>query len=239
MTLSKIGTMGLVLHRPLEGRIKTVSLKREGEQWYVCFSVEVEATHLPPSDEAVGIDMGLNYFATLSSGEQFSNPRYLRKSLAVLAKGQQSLARKKPGSHRRENARRAVAAVHRRVRRARADYAHKLSRKLVNRYGLIVFEDLKPRNMVQNHSLALSISDVGWSQFQQFCSNKAASAGRTVLFVNPAYTSQMCSGCGLVKKKELAERWHSCPCGLELDRDVNAAINILRLGSSQRSSNTA
>ena len=239
LTLSKIGTMKLVLHRPLEGQVKTVSLKREGEHWYVCFSCEVEATPLPSSDEAVGIDMGLNYFATLSTGEQFNNPRYLRKSLAVLAVKQQSLARKKKGSHRREKARRAVATVHRRVRNQRADFAHKLSRQLVNRYGLIVFEDLKPANMVKMHSLALSISDVGWGQFQEFTRHKAESAGRVCTFVNPAYTSQTCSGCGLVKKKELSERWHSCPCGVELDRDYNAALNILRLGSSQRSSNAA
>lgn len=234
LTLSNIGALKLVLHRPLEGSVKTVSLKREGEAWYVCFSVEVEAAPLPTSAEAVGVDMGLNYFATLSNGEQFTNPRYLRKSLAKLATKQQALARKVKGSHRRNKARQAVAAVHRRVRNQRADFAHKLSRQLVNRYGLIVFEDLKPANMVKMHSLALSISDVGWSQFQEFTRNKAESAGRVVEFVNPAYTSQTCSGCGVVKKKELSERWHSCPCGVELDRDVNAAINILRLGSSQR-----
>ena len=183
--------------------------------------------------------MGLTYFATLSTGEQVTNPRYLRKSLDKLKAAQQALARKQPGAHRRNKARGAVAAVHRRSRNGRADFAHKLSRQLVNRYGRVVCEDLQPANMVRNHNLALSISDVGWRQFQQFCSNKAASAGRTVVFVNPAYTSQTCSGCGTMRKKELAERWHSCPCGVELDRDHNAALNILRLGSSQRSSNTA
>ncbi|MDQ2808060.1 MAG: transposase [Chloroflexota bacterium] len=239
LTLSKIGPLRLVLHRPLEGTVKTVSLKREGEHWYVCFSCAVAATPLPANAEAVGVDMGLNYFATLSNGEQFSNPRYLRKALAKLAVKQQALARKVKGSHRRDKAKQVVATVHRRIRNGRADFAHKLARQLVNRYDVIVFEDLQPANMVKLHSLALAISDVGWSQFQEFTRTKAASAGRVVEFVNPAYTSQTCSGCGTVKKKELAARWHSCPCGVELDRDVNTAINILRLGSSRRSSNAA
>ncbi|PZS04943.1 MAG: transposase [Candidatus Chloroheliales bacterium] len=184
LSLSKIGTLKIRLHREILGKVKTVSVVREGEHWFVCFSVEVEAEPLPQSDRAVGVDMGLNYFATLSNGEHFTNPRYLRKSLAKLASKQQALARCKQGSHRRNKARQAVATVHRKVANQRADFAHKLSRQLVNRYGTIVFEDLKPANMVKMHSLALSISDVGWSQFQQFCVYKAESAGRCVLFVN-------------------------------------------------------
>ncbi len=236
LTLSKIGTLRVKLHRSMQGKVKTVSVKREGEHWYVCFSVEVETAQLPRSDKAVGIDLGLTTFAVLSNGEKIPNPRYLRKSLRKLATKQRSLSRCKRGSHRRAKARRAVATVHRRIRNQRADFLHKESRKLVNEYGTIVFEKLQPRNMVRNHSLALSISDAGWSQFVSYCSYKAECADRSVLTVSPAYTSQVCSGCGTIKKKELSERWHSCGCGCSLDRDHNAAINILRAGSAQQTS---
>jgi putative transposase len=260
LTLSKIGTLKVRFHRELLGKVKTVSIKREGQHWYVCFSVEVEIAPLPQSDEAVGVDMGLNYFATLSNGEQFTNPRYLRKSLAKLAVKQQSLACCKRGSHRRNKARIAAATVHRKVANQRKDFAHQLSRQLVNRYGTIVFEDLKITNMskrakpvvdeaataiqgetvyAHNHASAKSglnksISDAGWGMFQQFCTYKAESASRVVLFVDPRYTSQTCSNCGAVRKKTLDERWHSCECGEERDRDVEAAIIIVRLGSNRR-----
>ena len=241
LTLSKIGTVKVRLHRAMQGKVKTVSIKREGEHWYVCFSVEVvdaDAT-LPHSDKSVGIDLGLSTFATLSDGQRIENPRCLRKSLHILATVQQTLSRRKRGkggSHRRAKAKKAVAQIHRRIRNQRADFLHKQSRRLVDEYGTIVFERLQPRNMVRNHSLALSISDAGWGQFVQYCSFKAESAGRSVVFVDPRYTSQTCSGCGTIQRKELSERWHSCPCGCELDRDHNAAINILNiwLGTSQQ-----
>jgi putative transposase len=234
LTLSKIGTIKVRLHCPMQGKVKTVSVKREGPHWYVCFSVEVVGTALPHSDRAVGIDLGLTSFAVFSTGQKIENPRCLRKSLRKLAAKQQALSRCKRGSHRRAKARHAVAAVHRRIRNQRADFLHKESRRLVNEYGTIVFEKLQPRNMVRNHSLALSISDAGWSQFVSYTAYKAANAGRSVVMVSPAYTSQTCSNCGTIKKKELSERWHSCECGCSLDRDHNAAINILRAGSAQR-----
>lgn len=235
LTLSKIGSVKVRLHRAMQGKVKTVSVKREGQQWYVCFSVEVADVALPHSDKAVGIDLGLATFATFSNGEQIPNPRHLRKSLHKLAVVQQRLSRRKRGSHRRAKAKYAVAATHRRIRNQRADFLHKQSRRLVNEYGTIVFEKLKPSNMVRNHSLALSISDAGWGQFVQYVSFKAESAGRNVVFVDPRYTSQTCSGCGTIQRKELSERWHSCTCGCELDRDHNAAINTLNLwlGTSQ------
>jgi len=200
--------------------------------------VDADAT-LPHSDKSVGIDLGLSTFATLSDGQRIENPRCLRKSLHILATVQQTLSRRKRGkggSHRRAKAKKAVAQIHRRIRNQRADFLHKQSRRLVDEYGTIVFERLQPRNMVRNHSLALSISDAGWGQFVQYCSFKAESAGRSVVFVDPRYTSQTCSGCGTIQRKELSERWHSCPCGCELDRDHNAAINILNiwLGTSQQ-----
>lgn len=236
LTLSKIGTIKVRLHRPVQGKVKTVSVRRDGDKWFVCFSVEVETTCLPPSDKAIGIDLGLTTFAALSNGQKIENPRCLRKSLHKLVTKQQTLSRCKRGSHRRSKARRAVAQTHRRIRNQRADFLHKESRKLVNEYGTIVFEKLQPANMVRKHSLALSISDAGWGQFVSYTTHKAENAGRSVVTVSPAYTSQVCSSCGAIKKKELSERWHSCECGCSLDRDHNAAINILRLGSSQQTS---
>ncbi|HYT28847.1 MAG TPA: transposase, partial [Ktedonobacteraceae bacterium] len=168
-----------------------------------------------------------------------------------LARLQQALSRKKRGSHRRRKAGKLVGKAHRKVANQRRDFLHKHSRKLVNAYGVIVLEELQPVNMSKRPKpkqdengtylpngaaakggLNKSIADAGWAIFQQFCTYKAEEAGRQVLFVNPKDTSQVCSGCGTVVKKDLSERWHSCECGTELDRDHNAALNILRLGRS-------
>lgn len=249
--LSKIGSIKVKMHREIKGKIKTCTIKREGDAWYVVFACEVEAEPMEENQEAVGIDLGVLHFATLSDGSTIENPRYLRKAGKKLERSQQALSRKKRGSHRRKKAGQLVGKAHRKVANQRRDFLHKESRKLVNAYGMIVFEELQPANMSKRPNpkqdengrylpngaaaksgLNKSIADAGWSMFQQFCVYKAEEAGRTVLFVNPKYTSQMCSGCGTVVKKELSERWHSCECGTELDRDHNAALNILRLGRS-------
>src|SRR5579859_752937 len=234
LTLAKLGTLKVRMHRAVAGTIKTVTIRRDGDHWFVCFACLVEAVPLPDTATLTGVDLGLLHFATLADGSTIENPRYLRRSLKKLKRAQQQLSRAQKGKHRRARAKAVVGKLHRQVRNQRADFCHKAARQLVNTYGTVVFEDLAVRNMVQNHSLALSISDAGWRQFTQYCVVKAASAGRQVLFVNPRYTSQTCSGCGAIRKKELSERWHSCACGTELDRDHNAAINIARLGWSQR-----
>lgn len=249
--LSKIGNVRVVLHRPLEGTIKTVTIKHEVGQWYAVFSCEVpEPEKLPVSCEDVGIDLGVTHLATLSDGTFIEHPRYLRRGKKVLERRQQVLSRKKKGSHRREKAKRLVGKAHRKIKNQRRDFLHKESRNLVNRYQLIVFEDIQTSNLTrkpkpkQNEQtghylpngaaakggLNKSILDAGWGMFVGMCSRKAEEAGRTLLKVNPAYTSQVCSSCGTVRKKTLEERWHSCDCGAEMDRDVNAAINILFLG---------
>lgn len=195
--------------------------------------------------------MGLLHFATLSTGETIENPRYYRKAAKRLERFQQALSRKQRGSTRRRKAAKQVAKAHRKVANQRKDFLHKASKQLVNRYGTIVFEELQPANMSKRPKpkqdengkylpngaaakggLNKSIVDAGWAMFQQFCLYKAANAGREVLFVTPNYTNQVCSGCGQVKKKDLSECWHSCECGCSLDRDHNAALNILRLGRS-------
>jgi len=249
--LSKIGAIKVKLHRTIKGTIKTCTIKREGDHWYVVFACEVERMPLPENHEAVGIDLGLLHFATLSTGETIENPRYYRKAAKRLERLQQALSRKQRGSTRRRKAAKQVAKAHRKVANQRKDFLHKASKQLVNRYGTIVFEELQPANMSKRPKpkqdengkylpngaaakggLNKSIVDAGWAMFQQFCLYKAANAGREVLFVTPNYTSQVCSGCGQVKKKDLSERWHSCECGCSLDRDHNAALNILRLGRS-------
>jgi putative transposase len=251
--LSKIGNVKVILHRKLEGKIKTCTIKREVDQWYVVFSCEVDTPEkLPLSYEDVGIDLGVSHLATLSNGKMIEHPKYYRRGEKMLEKRQQALSRKKKGSHRCKKAGRAQASAHRKIARQRHDFSHKASRKLVKTYQLIVFEDIKVGNLTKHAKpkqdetgkylpngaaakggLNKSILDAGWGMFVDMCSYKAAKAGRTLLKVSPKYTSQICSNCGTVKKKDLSERWHSCDCGAELDRDVNAAINILERGRRQ------
>ena len=252
--LTKIGKAKVKLHRPLEGEIKTVTIKREVDEWYVTFSCEIDAPEkLPLSYEDVGIDLGVTHLATLSNGEMIEHPRYYRKAQKTLEKRQQSLSRKKRGSHRRARAGKLVAKAHRTIARQRRDFQQKESRKLVDRYQVIVFEDIKTSNLTRKPKpkqdengkylpngasakggLNKSIVDAGWGTFVQLCSSKAEWAGRTLLKVDPKFTSQVCSNCGTVRKKDLSERWHSCDCGAELDHDVNAAINILERGRRQQ-----
>ncbi len=258
ITITGLGSVKIKLHRPVEGTIKTTTIKREGAHWYVCFACEVVAQpRLPATDETVGIDLGLLHFATLSTGETIENPRYLRASEKKLAEKQQALSRKKYGSHRRRKAARTVGACHRHVRNQRQDFLHKESRTLVNCYETIIFEDLKPMNMSRRPKpkqdaetgeflpngaaakggLNKSIHDAGWATFVAMVRAKAESAGHvSVVFVNPHKTSQRCSGCKREgPHKDLSERTHTCPhCGLVLDRDHNAALNILRLGLSRQ-----
>jgi putative transposase len=162
----------------------------------------------------------------------FSCGELSRKSEAKLKHEQRLLSRKKKGSNSRKKQRIKLAKIHRKIRNQRNDFLHKESHKLVKSYDIIVFEDLRIKNMVKNHCLAKSISDASWSKFIGYTSYKAESAGKQVILVNPQNTSQICSGCGNTVKKSLSERTHKCPfCGLVLDRDVNAAINILRRGT--------
>jgi len=259
LRLTKIGTVKLHLHRDMGGAIKTLAIKREGEHWYAVFTCEISKPEpLPPSYEDVGIDLGVTHFAALSNGEFIDHPRYLRKAEMKLAKAQQALSRKRPGSHRRKKAVQKLATCHRKIANQRKDFQHKASRKLVDHYQVIVFEELQVKNLTKapapkqdettghylpngasaKAGLTKSILDAGWSTFTEMVSVKAAWAGRTVIFVNPFMTSQLCSGCGAVVKKELSERWHRCSCGTELDRDTNSAKLILNLGYQQLSVGT-
>jgi len=229
LKLSKIGHLKIRMHRDIVGQIKTCTVRKDGNHWYACFSAEYEPEKRPVPAKAVGIDVGLKSFATLSDGTEIANPKHLRKTEAKLKRIQRSLSRKKKGGSNRRKAKLIVAGLHRGVRNQRLDFHHKEARKIVNSFGLIVAEDLKIRNMVRNHHLSKSISDAGWGSFLLILASKAEEAGCRFEKVDPRHTSVNCSSCGESVPKTLSVRTHRCPtCGLVLDRDHNAAINILQ-----------
>ena len=232
LKLSKIGKVKIKLHRPIEDKIKTLTITRTSTgKWYACFSVECALEPLPLAMNAVGVDCGLKEFAVLSNGEAIANPRFFRAGEKRLAKAQRKLSAATMGSPERKKQRKVVAQIYERTSNKRRDFAHQESRKLVNRFSIIVFESLNISGMLKNHRLAKSIADAAWNQLAQFTSYKAANAGRCVVQVNPRNTSQMCSGCGAIVEKDLSVRIHACSgCGLTLGRDHNAALNILALG---------
>jgi putative transposase len=232
LLLSKIGRIKIVLHRPVEGRVKTLTVQRDRiGHWYACLSCEVQPKQLPFNDQAIGVDVGLESFATLSNGVKIENPRFFRRGEKELAKAQRKLSKAEKGTSARAKRRKAVAHIHERITNRRKDFAHKQSRELVNRFGLLAFENLNIKNMIQNHCVAKSISDAAWSQLIQYTTYKAESAGRYVVLVDPRNTSKLCSCCGNTVEKDLSMRVHECHvCGLVMDRDENAAKNILRLG---------
>jgi putative transposase len=232
LQLSKVGNVEVVLHRPPQGTPKTVTIKRSSTgKWYAAISCEWEPTPLPACAEPVGIDVGLTTFATLSDGATLENPRFFRQEEKALAKVSRRHSKLEKGSQRRRKHRKAVARVHERVRWRRHNFTHQHSRRIVNEHGIIAVEDLNVNRMVHNRCLAKSIGDAAWSLFSELLRVKAAWAGRRYIAVNPAYTSQTCSHCGHRQKMPLSERVFDCPCcSLHINRDLNAALNILALG---------
>jgi putative transposase len=234
LRLYGVGQVKIILHRPLEGTPKTATISRSSTgKWFVYFSSECpEPSPLPKVGQLVGIDVGLKTFATLSDGQEIANPRFFRREERALAKVQRRLTREEKGTSERAAQRKVVARVHERIAWRRGDFTHQCSRRIVNAFDLIAVEDLSVSQMVHNHCLAKSIHDAAWSQFASLLSYKAAWAGRRFVAVNPAYTSQDCSKCGHRKTDlTLADRTYTCSyCGAVLDRDLNAARNIVRVG---------
>ncbi len=234
--LSKIGQVKIKLHRPIKGTPKTCTILRSAGKWFatfVCGFTEEEARELllPESTEEVGIDVGLKDFAFLSTGEAIENPKFYRHDEKDLKRVQRRVSRESKGSLKRRKAIKALQKVHSRISNRRRDFAHQQSRKIINRFGFIAVEDLHVNRMVHNHCLAKSIMDVAWSMFFSNLAYKAEEAGRKMVRVNPAYTSQDCHKCGHRQKMPLSERIYACPCcGLSCHRDHNASLNILRLG---------
>jgi putative transposase len=231
--VANVGRVKIILHRPLEGIPKTATIHRSSTgKWFVCFSCEcAEPAPLPATGQQVGIDVGLKTFATLTQGKPIENPRFFREEEWALAKAQRRLAKAEKGTPQHAERRKIAARVHERIAWRRGNFAHQHSRRIVNTFDLIAVEDLSVNRMTHNHCLAKSIHDAAWSQFADLLAYKAVWASRRYVAVNPAYTSQDCSGCGHRQKLSLSDRTYTCPCcGLVIDRDLNAARNILRLG---------
>lgn len=233
MYVMNVGRIKLVYHRLIEGTPKTATIRRSSTgKWYVAFSCEcAEPSPLPETRQQVGVDVGLKTFATLSTGVEIANPRFFRQEEKALAKAQRRLSKAEKGTPARAERRKVVARVYERSTWRRSDFTHQHSRRIVNAFDLIAVEDLPVNRMVHTHCLAKSIHDAAWSQFTALLAYKAAWAGRQFVAVNPAYTSQDCSQCGHRQPLSLADRTYACPCcGVVLDRDVNASLNILRVG---------
>lgn len=234
--LSKIGIVKCKFHRPIQGKVKTCTIKREANQWYVVFSCDlVPEKPLPKTGEEVGIDVGIENFAALSNGEMIENPCYAKRAKAKLRRAQRALARKKRGSNRRKKAVKRVAKIHLKIKRQRRDFHFKVASMLVKRFDVIHFEKLRIANMIRNHRLAFSISDAAWSQFQGIVAWKAEEAAKRTTFNNAYNSSNECSVSGEIKKKSLGQRWHVLPTGDKIHRDTNAAINIKRRGQRRQS----
>jgi putative transposase len=225
--LSKIGTIRIKLHRQMDGKIKTCTIKRKNGNYYACFACEMEPKP-QTTGKQVGVDLGVKHLAITSDGQFFEHPKYLRKAEKRLKYLQRMVSRRKKGSNRRHKAVAMLAKCHESIANQRKDTAHKISRYLVDHYDFIAFEDLHIKGMVQNHHLAKSIADAGWRMLIQFTTYKAEYAGKKVVLVAPYNTSQACSECGQIVKKTLHDRTHRCSCGYVADRDVNAARNILK-----------
>lgn len=227
--IQNVGKLRVKVHRPHEGAIKTVSLTREGDKWYVVLSCDLgEVMFQPNGLPAVGVDMGLEHFLTTSDGEHVANPRLLKAELPKLRREQRAFCRKKKGGSNRRKARKKVAALHARVKNVRREFHHQTSLRLVRRYGVIAVESLNIQGMLRNRRMARAIADAGWYGFLLTLRSKAERAGCQVVEVDCRGTSQECSGCGITVHKSLSVRTHTCPsCQLVLQRDVNAALNIL------------
>lgn len=232
--LSKIGSVKVKQHRQIDGILKTCTVRRTSTgKWFVSLACIVPVAPMPESKLVTGIDVGLESFATLSDGSKISNPRFFKQGEKSLARAQRKLSKQEKGTPKRQRARKVVARIHEHIVNKRHNFCHQTARQLVNKFGLIAVEDLNINKMKKDNFRCInkSIGDAAWRMFIDLLSCKAVEADREVIKVSPAYTSQDCSGCGYRKIKKLSERVHRCSnCGLILDRDHNAALNILALG---------
>ena len=230
LQLSKIGNIKIKQHRDIEGEIKTLTIRREAGCWYACFSVEYEPTRMPANGSNIGIDVGLEAFATMSDGTRVENHRYYKAAQAKLRRAQRKVARRpKKTSKHRHKAILLLQKAHQHIANQRKDFQHKLSTKLVQKFGMIAVEDLNIKGLSAG-ILAKAVHDVGWSSFLNMLAYKAENAGRQVIRVDPKYTSQECPNCHALEKKSLSERVHRCDCGLTIGRDHAAAFVILGRG---------
>lgn len=229
ITLAKIGKVKAVIHQTISGNIKTCIVKKEGEEWYVVFTYETDSKNYESeTQDSIGIDVGLKSFAIFSDQTLIDNPKFFKLEEKKIAK----LQRRKEKKTNKKKISKAIQKRHKKIKNKRKDFCHKLSRDIVNKYKTICVEDLDINQMKEdNKYLSKSIHDSSWRLFMDLLSYKAEDAGRKLIKINPAYTSQDCSECGYRVKKKLSDRIHNCPnCGLVIDRDLNASKNILRIG---------
>ncbi|MDP2967273.1 MAG: RNA-guided endonuclease TnpB family protein [bacterium] len=232
--IKNIGRFKIFLSRPIEGDIKTITVRRAlTNQWFVSFSCEnVPQKLLPKTNKEIGIDVGCQSFLTDSNGDKIDNPRFFKNSQDILSKRQRKLSQKVKGSHRRKKVRLLVSKIHQKIFNQRKDFHFKTANKLIKENDIIYFE--KFNSFKSFKGLNKSMRDVAWFQFFNILCFKAEEAGKKVIEVPAKNTSQLCSKCGQIVEKDLSVRIHKCSCGLEIDRDWNAALNILRLGQSLR-----
>lgn len=222
------------IHQYPAKSIKRVRLVGRADGYYCQFAVDVECVDIrPPTGQEIGLDVGIEFFYTDSNGQQETNPKFLRKAESGIKHSQRSIYKKVKGSSGRRKARAKYSRKHLRVSRQRTEHAKRLARHVCKSNDLVAYEDLRVANMLKNHCLAKSISDASWHQFRKWIEHFAAKFGRLAVAVSPQYTSQECSQCSCVVKKSLSTRTHVCSCGLILQRDWNAAINILRKAKSR------
>lgn len=232
LNLFKVGKVKIILHRDLPEIVKTCTVRRSSMgKWYAVFSCEVEAVKLPENKNAVGIDVGIETFAYLSTDEKIENPKFFKCEQKEIAKAQRKLSIEEYGTKKRIKRRKVVSRIHERIKFKRKNFAHQEARKIVNRFGLIFVEDLNINRMMHESCFAKNIGDASWSMFFDLLFSKAGEAERTIAKINPAYTSQTCNNCSHRQKMPLNVRVFDCPCcHISLNRDLNAALNIIAIG---------
>ncbi|MBD2502156.1 RNA-guided endonuclease InsQ/TnpB family protein [Anabaena azotica] len=240
ITLSKIGDVKVIVHRPIPDgfKIKTVSITKKSDGYYVTLSLEDQTVPaIKPDfnpDSITGIDVGLKEFLTTADGETVSVPQHYRKAQKRLRVIQKRVSRRKKGSKRRQKTVKQLGKQHKKVADKRKDFHFKTANNLLKKYDVIAVEDLNVKGLARTR-LAKSVLDAGWSSFLLILTNKAVNAGLLVIPVKASGTSQDCSSCGVKVPKKLHIRWHNCPnCGCSLDRDHNAAINIKNRAQGHR-----
>ncbi len=230
--LQGIGKIKIKLHRNIGGTIKTVSLNRKVDKYYVIFSCETEIKPLPKTNNAIGIDVGIESFCTTSDGEFVENPKFFKQSQKKLRVLQRSVSRKKKGSNSRRKTVKLLSKLYEKISNQRKDFLHKLSNRIVKENDVVCIENLNIKAMSKGF-LAKEIHDVSWNMFFLFLKYKAEKAGKEIIEVNPNGTSQRCHNCGAIVKKDLSQRQHLCPvCKINIHRDFNSALNILKLGTN-------
>ena len=235
LRITGIGRVRVRWHRPIQGAIKTIRIRRQAGAWYACLACEMEAQPLAPTGREIGIDVGVHHLLATSEAEIVDNPHWYREEQKKLRVIQRQVSRRKSGGANRRKSVLALQRQHEHITNCRKDYLNKLAHHYVSNYDRIAVEELQIYAMLRNHHLSKSILDAGWGYLKQRLIDKAVEAGRQVYLVNPSYTSKTCSSCGrLFTEFSLAHRWIDCKCGLSVDRDVNAACNILNRAGHAR-----